>query len=76
MKTVTVNVTEETYRAFQRHASERGTTASELIRSAMEEYYRSNIARAGSILDGEPADAGRVLAPLSPDDDLLGEMLG
>ncbi len=76
MRTITIHVSEETYQAFQEHAADTDTSASELIRTAMEEYYRANFAKIGSIFDAEPADAGRVLRPLSADNDLLEEMLG
>ncbi len=75
MKTITIHVPEETYRAYQDHAAQSRQSASELIRNAMEEYYRAHLARSGSVFDGEPAPMGETLADLSPDDDLLEEML-
>ena len=75
MKTITIHVPEETYRAYQEHAVRTSQSASELIRNAMEEYYHSHLARSGSVFDGEPAFMGNTLADFSPDDDLLEEML-
>ena len=75
MKTITIHVPEETYRAYQDHAAQTCRSASELIRNAMEEYYASHFAGSGSVFDDEPAAMGRTLADLSPDDDLLQEML-
>ena len=75
MKTITIHVPEEIYRAYQDHAAQTRQSASELIRNAMEEYYHSHLARSGSVFDGEPTPMGQTLADLSPDDDLLEEMM-
>jgi hypothetical protein len=75
MKTITIHVPEETYRAYQDHAAQSRQSASELIRNAMEEYYQAHLAGSGSVFDGEPAPMGQTLAGLSPDDDILEEML-
>lgn len=75
MKTITIHVPEDTYRAFQDHAEQTKKSASKLIRDAMDEYYRNHISRGGSIFDGEPASLGETLADLTSDDDLMGEML-
>lgn len=75
MKTITIHVPEETYRMFQKEAAKANKSASELIRNAMDEYREQHFIRSGSIFDGKPADVGEVLKPLSPDDDLLEEML-
>ena len=75
MKTITIHVAEDTYRAYQDRAAQTRQSASELIRNAMEEYYRSHLAKSGSVFDGDPAPMGETLADLSRDDDLLEEML-
>jgi hypothetical protein len=75
MKTITVHVPEDTYEAFKKHAGTEKRSAAELIREAMEEYYRAHLQSGRSIFDHEPADMGRSLNPLSPEDDLLEEML-
>jgi predicted transcriptional regulator len=75
MRTITIDVPDDTYRAFQVHADETGTSASELIRRAIEAYHRQHIQRPTSVFDNEPASAGEPIRPLSADDDLLGEML-
>ncbi|MFO7782367.1 MAG: ribbon-helix-helix protein, CopG family [Spirochaetia bacterium] len=76
MKTIRIHVPEDTYRAFHEEAPTKGQSASELIRAAMEAYYRNHISSGASVFDAQPADLGRVLRPLSADDDLLEEMLG
>ena len=75
MKTITIHVPEETYRAYQDHAAQTRQSASELIRNAMEEYYHSHLARNGSVFDDAPATMGQTFVDLSPDNDLLEEML-
>jgi hypothetical protein len=75
VKTITLYVPEDQYAAFQKYAKRTGSSASELIRSAMSEYYGTHIARDQSVFDSEPASVGRVLKPLIEDDDLLDEML-
>ncbi|MFP4485048.1 MAG: DUF6290 family protein [Spirochaetota bacterium] len=75
MKTITIHVPEEKYQAFKEYAAEHDKSAAELIREAMEEYYRTHLQSGRSIFDHEPADMGRTLKPLSPEDDLLEEML-
>jgi hypothetical protein len=75
MKAITFHVDESRYEAFKRAAAERGTTASELIRTAMETYEREHLSRKTSVFDHEPAEVGEVVHPFGPDDDLLEEML-
>ena len=75
MKTITVNVSELVYEEFQDFAKRHGRTAAELIREAMETYSRSAIRSGTSLRDLQPLNLGRVLAPLSAEDDLLDEML-
>ena len=75
MKTITINVSEPTYRAYQEYAKAEDRTASELIREAMELYRSTRMQPRPSLLDAEPASLGKVLRPLRGDDDLLEEML-
>lgn len=75
MKTITVNVSESVYSEFQAYAKKMDRTTSELIREAMELYWREKIRNKPSLLDFVPASVGKVLKPLSPEDDILGEML-
>lgn len=75
MKTITINVSEEAYRAFKEYAARHDRTASELIRNAMDEYRKTYLAKDRSIFDDPPASVGAVLKDLSPDDDILEEML-
>ena len=75
MKTITIHVAEDTYRAFQEQAARSNRSASELIRRAMDEYYRAHLAHGESIFDHGPIEVGEVLSELGPDDDLLDEML-
>lgn len=77
MKTITVNVSEPTYRVFQAYAERTDRTTSELIREAMELYREQRIrTRGGSVLDIAPVSVGEILRAPGPDDDLLEEMLG
>jgi hypothetical protein len=50
VQNVTIHVPEETYRAFQEEAATNGQSASELIRAAMEAYYRDHISSGASDL--------------------------
>jgi len=75
MKTVTINVSEPVYREFQAYAKAHDRTASELIRQAMQEFRQNHVHGGGSLLDVQPVSVGRVLKPLSREDDLLEEML-
>jgi Arc/MetJ-type ribon-helix-helix transcriptional regulator len=75
MNTITVDVPDPLYRDFQDYAERVGRTVSDLIREAMELYRDQRIACRG--MDGRDIptySVGKVLKPLSPDDDLLGEM--
>lgn len=75
MKTITVNVSEPVYRDFQAQAKAQDRTAAELIRQAMEEYRRNHMKPGASPLEIQPVSVGKVLRPLTSEDDLLGEML-
>lgn len=75
MKTITINVSEPVYRDFQEFARKHDRTASELIRDAMAFYCDQKLRRKTSLRDIRPVSAGKVLQPLSSEDDLLGEML-
>jgi len=76
MKTVTVNVSEPVYEEFQAHARRVDRKTSELIREAMELYRKTHIQRRTSLRNrSAPASVGGPIKPLTPDDDLLGEML-
>ena len=75
MKTITVNVSEPVYDAFQAHAEKINRKASELIREAMEEYRVSHMTRRTSLRDRRPVSVGGPIEAIGPDDDLLGEML-
>jgi hypothetical protein len=74
MKTITINVSEPTYRAFQDQARRQDRTASELIREAMEQYRHGWARGESSLLDLPPLQVGKVLVPLEAEDDLLAEM--
>lgn len=75
MKTVTLNVSEPVYQAFQQYAKSQDRTTSELVREAMAVYYATRIQSATSLRDIKPLNLGKVIHPLSPKDDLLAEML-
>jgi hypothetical protein len=63
------------YEVYKAQAKKQDRTASELIREAMERYRQSWTGNETSLLDLPPIFLGKPLKPLSPDDDLLDEML-
>lgn len=75
MKTITINVSEPDYEAFRRASKRLGRPTSELIREAMEQYRRERLQPSGDLRAFRPRSVGRVLKPLSADDDLLSDML-
>ncbi|MEM1221842.1 MAG: hypothetical protein AAGH40_03705 [Verrucomicrobiota bacterium] len=77
MKTITINVSEPVYREFQEYARRKDRKTAELIREAMEQYRENTIAnsQSESLLHLKAVSAGKVLQPLSPDSDLMDEML-
>lgn len=75
MKTITINVSEPVYRAFQDHARHCDRTTSELIREAMALYRDQYIRSRWSLRDLQPLSLGKVLEPLGAEDDILAEML-
>ncbi|NBB78956.1 MAG: hypothetical protein GVY36_05850 [Verrucomicrobia bacterium] len=77
MKPITVNVFESTYREFKEYAKRQDRKTAELIREAMELYREKKIQDSGaqSLRDLRPESVGKILKPMSADDDLLGEMV-
>ncbi len=75
MKTITVRVSEHVYAEFRRAARAMGRPTSELIREAMERYRVERLSPRRDFSGFHPRSVGRVLQPLAPEDDLLGEML-
>jgi len=76
MKTITINVSEPVYAEFKAASKTAGRPTSELIREAMELYRRERLRRPGDLGGFRPRSAGRVLRPLTREDDLLDDMLG
>lgn len=74
MKTITINVSEPVYLAYQNQARKQDRTASELIREAMERYRKNWSSSESSLLELSPLQVGKVLRPLTPEDDLQAEM--
>jgi hypothetical protein len=74
MKTITVNVSEPVYRAYQQFARTHDRTSSELIREAMADYQEKLMRTGQSIRNMPPLSLGEVLRPLSASDDILEEM--
>ena len=75
MKTITINVSEPVYEDFKSYALKVDRKASELIREAMELYRVERIVRKTSLRDIRPVSVGGAIKPITPDDDLLEEML-
>jgi len=74
MKTITINVSEPVYRAYQEYARENDRTASEMIREALASYYDERLRPRTSLRTLPPLSLGRVLRPLKRGDDLMEEM--
>ncbi len=74
MKTITINVSEPVYHAFQEYARRNDRTNSELIRESMALYRDQRIRNRQSLRDLQPMSLGKVLRPLTREDDLLAEM--
>lgn len=75
MKTITVNVSEPVYEEFQRASKSLDRPTSELIREAMAHYRSEHLQARGDLRGFRPRSLGRVLKPLSREDDLMAEML-
>ena len=75
MKTITINVSETVYEDFRRASKAQGRPTSELIREAMERYRREQLRPRGNLLSFRPRSVGKVLKPLTGEDDLLSEMV-
>jgi Arc/MetJ-type ribon-helix-helix transcriptional regulator len=75
MKTITINVSDPVYREFQEHAQRTDRSTSELIREAMQLYRDERIRPRQSLRTLRPLSLGKVLRPLTREDDLLEEML-
>jgi hypothetical protein len=76
MKTITINVSEPVYEDFRRASKNLGRPTSELIREAMERYRRECLRPEADLQGFRPRSVGKVLEPLTRDDDLLDEMMG
>lgn len=75
MKTITINVSEPVYEDFQRASKNLGRPTAELIREAMESYREQRLRPRRDLRNFRPRSLGRILKPLTRDDDLLNEML-
>jgi hypothetical protein len=75
MKTITINVSEPVDEDFRRAFRRLDRPTSELIREAMEQYRQERLRPRGDLQGFRPRSLGRVLEPLSQEDDLLSEML-
>jgi hypothetical protein len=75
VRTITVIVSEPVYEEFRRFAKHSGRTTSELIHEAMESYRREHITPRRDLTEFRPRSLGRMLRPLTGDDDLLDELL-
>lgn len=76
MRTITINVSEPVYEDFRRASKSLGRPTSELIREAMESYRRERLHPRRDLRGFRPRSLGKVLRPLSREDDLLAEMIG
>jgi hypothetical protein len=75
MKTISLNVSDPTYRLFQEESERRDRPASELIREAMEDYVRFRFADRLSLDDLRPVSLGKPLVPIDWSEDIFEEMM-
>jgi len=75
MKTISLNVSDPTYRLFQEESARRDRPAAELIREAMEDYVRVRFADRLSLAGIRPVSLGKPLAPIDWSEDIFEEML-
>ncbi len=75
MKPITINVSETVYRDYQEYARSVDRPTAELIREAMEAYWRERIKSRPSLAEHSPGSVGKVKIPFVGEDDLLEEML-
>lgn len=75
MKTISLNVSDPTYRLFQEESERRDRPAAELIREAMEDYVRLRFADRVSLADLRPVSLGKPLAPIDWSENVFEEML-
>jgi hypothetical protein len=73
LKSITIRISEPTYREFQEFAKCTGSTAAELIREAMKLFCHQRIRRRKlhSLLDHTPISLGKPLKPSRSRADLL-----
>ena len=74
MKTISLNVSDPTYRVFQAESERRDRPAAELIREAMEDYVRMRFSARLSLADIKPVSLGKPLAPIDWSEDVFEEM--
>ncbi|MEI6034628.1 MAG: ribbon-helix-helix protein, CopG family [Verrucomicrobiae bacterium] len=75
MKTISLHVSDPTYRIFQEESERRDRPAAELIREAMEEYVRMHFANRRSLADIRPVSLGKPLASINWSEDIFDEMV-
>jgi len=74
MKTISLNVSDPTYRIFQEESERRDRPAAELIREAMEDYVRMRFSARHSLADIKPVSLGKLLVPIDWSEDIFEEM--
>lgn len=75
MRPITINVSETVYRDYQNYARSLDRPTAELIREAMEAYWRERIRTRPSLRQHSPSSVGKVKAPFFGEEDTLEEML-
>jgi hypothetical protein len=77
MKSITIDLPDAELEEIEEYARRHSRAAVDVVREAIEDYHRRRIAvkRPVSVLDIPARSVGAILKPLSPDDDLLEEML-
>lgn len=75
MKTITIRVSQPVYEEFRRASKRQGRPTSELIREAIESYRPEWLHPRGDLRSLHPLSLGKVLKPLTRQEDLLTEMI-
>ena len=78
MKTISVNVPDAVYQDLLDCARQTGKSAEDLVSAAVEAmdmHWKQVPQRRRSVLSLKPLDLGKMLRPLSTEDDVFGEML-
>lgn len=77
MTAITIDIPEEELQAIEEFAKKTSRATADVVREAIADFRKKRIStkRPISVLEIPSHSVGKILRPLSPDDDILGEML-